>query len=206
MACGEGHGNSRTNLMKCSSPCFRTLRLGSIRRGIVAREAAFDQPRILVPVQASAFDELAFFRAIAASGTRALLIGRRALIALGLPVMTRDYDFWLPADDAARFNDALRPLELYPTRTPDEARQNGRYVVEGDEHVDVLVARAVSTIDGVMVPFEDVWSRRVMLSLAEGVEVAIPSLDDLILTKKFGARPRDADDIRWLLKLKASSK
>lgn len=156
-------------------------------------------------MQASAFDELAFFRAIAQSGARALLIGRRALIALGMPVMTRDYDFWLPADDAQRFNDALRPLELYPTRTPEEARANGRYVVEGDEHVDVLVARAVSTVDGLMVAFEDVWSRRVMLPLAEDVEIATPSLDDLILTKKFGARPRDADDIRWLQDLKATS-
>jgi hypothetical protein len=156
-------------------------------------------------VQASAFDETAFFRAIAESGVRALLIGRRALIALGLPVMTRDYDFWLPADEAQRFNEALRPLEMFPTRTPDEARKTGRYVVEGDEHVDVLVARAVSTVDGIMVSFEEVWSRRVMLSLGPDVEIAIPSIDDLILTKKFGARPRDADDIRWLQQLKASS-
>ena len=155
-------------------------------------------------MQASAFDESAFFRAILESGVRALLIGRRALIALGLPVMTRDYDFWLPADEADRFNDALRPLEMFPTRTPDEARQNGRYIVEGDEHVDVLVARAVSTVDGIMVSFDDVWSRRVMLSIAPGVEIAIPSIDDLILTKKFGARPRDADDIRWSQQLEAS--
>jgi hypothetical protein len=41
-------------------------------------------------VQASQLDEIAFFRAVANSGARALLIGRRALIALGLPVMTRD--------------------------------------------------------------------------------------------------------------------
>lgn len=156
-------------------------------------------------MQASQFDELAFFRAIAASGARALLIGRRALIALGLPVMTRDYDFWIAADDAQLLNDALRPLEMYPTRTPDEARANGRYVIEGDEHVDVLIARAVSTVDGTMVHFDDVWTRRADLPIGEGVRIAIPSLDDLILTKKFGARPRDADDIRWLEQLKARS-
>lgn len=154
-------------------------------------------------MQATPFDEIAFFRAIAASGARALLIGRRALIALGLPVMTRDYDFWLPAEDAERFNEALRPLEMYPTRTPDEARQNG-YIVEGDEHVDVLVARAVYTIDGVMVEFDAIWARRISLPLAHGVEIAIPSIEDLILTKKFGARPRDADDIRWLERLKSN--
>ena len=149
-------------------------------------------------MQASQFDEIAFFRAIADSGARALLIGRRALIALGLPVMTRDYDYWLPADDAHLLNDALRPLDLFPTRSPEEARRNGRYVIEGDEHVDVMVARAVGTIDGVMVAFDDVWQRRVYLPIAEDVSIAIPSIEDLILTKKFGARPRDADDIRWL--------
>ncbi len=53
------------------------------------------------------------FRAIADSGVRALLIGRRALVALGLPVMTSDYDLWMPADDAATLNSALRPFELY---------------------------------------------------------------------------------------------
>lgn len=156
-------------------------------------------------MQASQFDEIAFFRAIADSGARALLIGRRALIALGLPVMTRDYDYWIPADDAGALNEALRPLDMFPTRSPEEARLNGRYVIEGDEHVDVLVARAVSTVDGTMVAFEDVWRRRVYLPIAEDVAIAIPSIDDLILTKKFGARPRDADDVRWLEKLRAST-
>jgi len=157
-------------------------------------------------VQASQFDELAFFRAVADSGARALLIGRRALIALGLPVMTRDYDYWIPADDAGALNEALRPLDMFPTRSPEEARRNGRYVIEGDEHVDVLVARAVGTIDGTMVVFDDVWQRRVHLSVGEDVSVAIPSIDDLILTKKFAARPRDVDDIRWLERLRATKR
>ena len=51
-----------------------------------------------------------------------------------------------------------------------------------------------------MVHFDDVWARRQVLPLDEGVSITLPSVEDLILTKKFGARPRDADDIRWLLK------
>jgi hypothetical protein len=155
-------------------------------------------------VQPSVFDEIEFFRAIANSRARALLIGRRALIALGLPVMTSDYDYWIAADDADAFNEAVRPLELRPTLDPAAARQRGRYVIEGDEHVDVLVARGVSTVDGIMVRFDDVWDRRIHLAITDDVSIAIPSLDDLILTKKFGARPRDADDIRWLEVLRAS--
>ena len=153
-------------------------------------------------MKATAFDELAFYQAIANSGAHALLIGRQALIALGMPVMTSDYDFWLDADDIATFNSALRSFDMFPSRTPEEARANGRYVLENDEHVDVLVARSVSTIDGVMVHFGDVWARRVSQPLSGDVSVALPSIDDLLLTKRFGARPRDADDIRWLQRLR----
>jgi hypothetical protein len=153
-------------------------------------------------VQASAFDELAFYRAVAGSGARALLIGRQALIALGMPVMTSDYDFWIDAGDIAVFNAALRAFDLIPNRSAEDARAVGRYVLENDEHVDVLVARTIGTIDGVSVHFSDVWERRQFQLLRDGVSVAIPSIDDLILTKRFGARPRDADDIRWLERLR----
>ncbi len=154
-------------------------------------------------MEGSEFDEAEFFRAIAASGARALLIGRRALVALGLPVLTADYDFWIHVDDAAAFNAAAEPFGLVPTRTPDEARARGRYVLENDERVDVLVARTVPTVDGVTVSFEDVWSRRRVQPLGADVQVALPSLNDLILTKRFGGRPRDLEDIRLIEALRA---
>lgn len=55
-----------------------------------------------------------------------------------------------------------------------------------------------------MVAFADVWERRIYLPIANDVSIAIPSIDDLILTKKFAARPRDADDVRWLEQLRAT--
>jgi murein DD-endopeptidase MepM/ murein hydrolase activator NlpD len=149
-------------------------------------------------VEGGTFDETAFFRAVATGGVRALLIGRRALIALGLPVLTADYDFWIHIDDAGTFNACLAPLGLVPSRSPDEARKVGRYVLENDERVDVLVARSVPTVDGVSVQFDDVWKRRRTLDLGAGATVAVPCLDDLILTKRFGSRPKDAQDIRML--------
>ena len=149
-------------------------------------------------MQGSEFDEADFFRAIAASGTRALLIGRRALVALGIPVLTADYDFWLHIDDIAAFNTAVEAQGFLPSRTPEEARGRGRYVLENDERVDVLIARTVPTVDGVRVAFDDVWSRRRALEVAPKVTLAVPSLDDLILTKRFGGRPKDLEDIRLL--------
>ena len=144
------------------------------------------------------FDEAEFFREIAASATRALLIGRRALVALGIPVLTADYDFWLHIDDIAAFNAAVEGQGLVPSRTPEEARGRGRYALENDERVDVLVARTVPTVDGVRVAFDDVWSRRRTLEVAPRVTLGVPTLDDLILTKRFGGRPKDLEDIRLL--------
>jgi hypothetical protein len=43
-------------------------------------------------MQAASFDEEELFSSIARSGVRVLLIGRRALVALGIPVLTGDYD------------------------------------------------------------------------------------------------------------------
>jgi hypothetical protein len=149
-------------------------------------------------MQAGSFDEEAFFRSTAASGARALLIGRRALIALGLPLLTRDYDFWLHIDDIDIFNGALATQDLYPSAPAREARDQGRYVLENDEHVDVLVARAVPTNDGQRVVFDDVWGRRRSLQTYPGVTIFMPCIEDLILTKRFGSRPRDLDDIRML--------
>jgi hypothetical protein len=149
-------------------------------------------------VRAGDFDELAFFRAIASSGARALLIGRRALVVLGLPVLTADYDFWIHIDDIETFNGLAATFELAPTRTPEDARARGRYVLENDERVDVLVARAVPTVDGVRVAFDDLWSRRRTVSLSSDVSVPIPTTRDLILTKRFASRPKDLEDIRLL--------
>jgi hypothetical protein len=154
-------------------------------------------------VEASTFDELAFFSAIHGSGARALLIGRRALVVLGLPVLTADYDFWIHIDDIERLNEAAVPFGLKATCTPEEARRRGRYVLENDEHVDVLVARSVPTSEGVAVVFEALWTARQRVALTGSVDVWLPMLDHLILTKRIVTRPKDLEDIRLLEILKA---
>ncbi|HUE89650.1 MAG TPA: hypothetical protein VMO26_26540 [Vicinamibacterales bacterium] len=153
-------------------------------------------------MRAGTFDEVEFFRALEASGVRALLIGRRAMVVLGLPVLTADYDFWISAGDAAAFNAAAKPFDLHPTKSPDEARRSGRYVLENDEHIDVLVARAVAARSGEVVAFDEVWQGRQQILLADDVYVNIPTLDDLIRTKRFALRSKDLEDIRMLEILK----
>jgi len=69
-------------------------------------------------------------------------------------VLTADYDFWISIEDIDAFNETGKRFDLRPTRAPEEARRVGRYVLENDEHVDVLVARSLSTLDGCVVEFE----------------------------------------------------
>jgi hypothetical protein len=149
-------------------------------------------------MEAADFDELAFVRAIYESGVRALLIGRRALVLLGLPVLTADYDFWIDIEQIDGFNKAVSRCGLIPTVGAQEARRRGRYAVENDEHVDVIVARSVTTVDGIQVNFEDLWAQRRTVAFAQGVNVHHPAIDDLILTKRFADRPKDLEDIRLL--------
>ena len=154
-------------------------------------------------MKGTAFDELAFFRAIMSSGARALLIGRRALVVLGLPVLTADYDFWLHIDDIETFNKAASAFDLQPSFDAGTARRRGRYVLENDERVDVLIARAVPTVEGQAVTFDELWAARELVPLTDEVSVALPSVAGLILTKRFAARPRDVEDIRLLEVLRA---
>lgn len=86
-------------------------------------------------------EEEDLFRAVDRSGARVVLIGRRALVAIGIPVFTVDYDFWVHRDDPEKLNAALEPLGLVANRTLKEARARGRYVLENGEHLDVLEAK-----------------------------------------------------------------
>ena len=79
-----------------------------------------------------------------------------------------------------------------------EARRTGRYALENDERVDVVVARSAPTVDGQLVEFAHLWERRRPVALAANVSVQMPTIADLILTKRIASRPRDLEDIRLL--------
>ena len=144
------------------------------------------------------FDDEEFFRAISKTGARVLIIGRRALILLGAPVMTAHYDVWVHIDDIEKLNTAFDALAHAPSRTPDEARKTGRYVIENGERIDVIVARSASTPAGVALAFEAAWTRRQPVSISGEVTVFLPSIEDLITTKRWGSRPKDLVDIQFL--------
>jgi hypothetical protein len=148
-------------------------------------------------MHADDFDESEFFRSLAKAQIRYLLIGRRAIAALGAPVLTSDYDLWIAFEDIEKLNEVAREFELFPNHLADEARGRGRYVLEGSEHIDVMIARSKTTLDGQALAFTDAYARRVSLS-AYGTTVTLPALEDLILTKRWAMRPKDVLDINFL--------
>ena len=148
-------------------------------------------------MEGSEFTEARFFGAIAGSGARVLLIGRRAMVALGIPVLTADYNLWVAFDDVEKLNEALAPLDFVANRAPDEARSTGRYILENDEHVDVMVARAATTPTGKRLAFDDAWARRQTVTF-ETLEVAIPCIEDLVTTKRWSSREKDVRDIQLI--------
>jgi len=149
-------------------------------------------------MEAEEFDESAFFEALSAAGVRYLLIGRRAIAALGAPILTADYDLWIHVDDTLAMNRVAAAFDLFPTHAPDAARARGRYVLEGPEHVDVLLTRSRSTPDGASLSFDDAYTRAV--SLGNGGP-RIPCLEDLVITTRWASRPKDALDIQFLERL-----
>lgn len=144
------------------------------------------------------FDDEAFFRALQESGTRGLVIGRKALVLLGSPVITADYDLWIHIDDVEKLNAACEPLGLFPNHPPDAARARGRYVLENGERVDVMVARSKAAPDGDGLGFEEAWSRRRRVAIGPGIAVHVPSIEDLIVTKRWASRAKDLVDIQFL--------
>ena len=116
--------------------------------------------------------------------------------------MTADYDLWIHRDDVEALNAAFEAVSHFPSKEPEQARLSGRYVIENGERIDVMVARAASTPSGESLAFEDAWARRSLLEVFRGVFASLPCLDDLIVTKRWGSRPRDLADIEWLSLLK----
>lgn len=144
-------------------------------------------------------DDDDIFGAIAQSGARVLVIGRRAMAVLGVPVLTADYDIWAHADDLEPLNAAFEDLDFAATVPPAEARKRGRYVLEDGEHIDVLVARSQSTRDGgARLTFDEAWGRRLEIRYDDPIKIYIPCISDLILTKRWGMRDKDIADIHLL--------
>ena len=138
---------------------------------------------------------------LAAEGVRFLLVGAYAMAAHGYPRATMDIDIWvMPSPDNAaatlkalrRFGAALHGLSVDDLQKDDTIFQIG------------VAPRRIDMITGASgLQFEEAFTRAVKVDI-DGLEVHIPSVDDLIRNKRASGRTKDLADAEALEALKTS--
>ena len=140
-------------------------------------------------------------RSLAAENVRFILVGAYALAAHGYPRATMDIDIWVMSSpenaDAviralSRFGAPLQNL------TKEDLLKDGTIFQIGvaPRRIDIITAASG-------LQFEPTYRNSIPLNI-EGIEVRIPSIDDLILNKKATGRTRDLADAEALESLKNS--
>lgn len=151
--------------------------------------------------------EVSFFKLIRELNrvkVRYLIIGRRAVILYGGPVLTADTDLWIHPEDKRRVLSLLLDrLGLEISHPPDTKRPivSG---FSGSKKYDLFFQRSVKNIEDEKIEFEDCYKNSVLKEdPREGISFRIPSIDDLIRLKKI-RKPnvKDEQDIEYLLKAK----
>jgi hypothetical protein len=151
--------------------------------------------------------EVSFFKLIRElnrAKIRYLIIGRRAVILYGGPVLTADTDLWIhPEDKKMALSLLLDKLGLEISHSPDTKRP----IVSGFSGLkkfDLFFQKGIKNIENEAIGFEDCYKHSVLKKDSkENVSFRIPSIDDLIRLKKI-RKPnvKDEQDIEYLLKAK----
>jgi len=132
---------------------------------------------------------------------RFLLVGAYALAAHGYPRATMDMDIWvMPSPDNAEA--VLRALRRFGAPlhdlTPEDLQRDGTVFQIGvaPRRIDILTAASG-------LRFAETYHRSLSVDI-EGIEVRVPSIDDLIRNKRASGRTRDLADAEALESLKNS--
>jgi len=132
---------------------------------------------------------------------RFLLVGAYALAAHGYPRATMDIDIWvMPSPQNA--DAVLRALRSFGASlhnlTKEDLLNDGTIFQIGvaPRRIDII-----TTVSGLQ--FEEAYGRSLPVNI-EGIEVHVPSIDDLILNKRTSGRTKDLADAEALEFLKIS--
>jgi hypothetical protein len=139
-------------------------------------------------------------RALSTEKVRYLLVGAYAMAAYGYPRSTLDIDFWIsqsPENAAA----VLRALQRFgaPQRdlTAEDLQRDGTIF-----QIGVAPRRIDFITQASGLKFTEVYERSQAIVI-DGIEVRIPSIEDLIRNKRATGRTRDLADAEALEALKS---
>lgn len=139
--------------------------------------------------------------ALSTEKVRFILVGAYALAAHGYPRATMDIDIWvMPSPQNAEA--VLRALRRFGAPlhnlTKEDLQKDGTIFQIGvaPRRIDIITAASG-------LKFEEVFQNSIAINI-EGIEVHIPSIDDLIRNKRATMRTKDLADAEALESLKNS--
>lgn len=132
---------------------------------------------------------------------RFLLVGAYALAAHGYPRATLDIDIWVmpsPKNADAVFRALRRFGAPLHNLTKEDLQKDGTVFQIGvfPRRIDIITAASGLN-------FEETYRRSLPVNI-EGIEVRIPSIDDLIRNKRASGRTKDLADAEALESIKKS--
>jgi hypothetical protein len=143
-------------------------------------------------------DPVEFLRELYARDIPYLLVGRQALVLLGAPVMTADYDFYL-SPEPEHLDELLalaseRSLEV----SKKAPHKEPFFSLLGDTlKLDFFRARTYSPRIGAAFTFDELFARKRVVPV-EDFSVYVPPIEDLIRIKRIRNSPKDREDIKYL--------
>ena len=139
--------------------------------------------------------------ALADEKVKFLLVGAYALAAHGYPRATMDIDIWvMPSSENAEA--VLRALRRFGAPLHDLTREDLQ--TDGTIFQIGVAPRRVDIITAASgLQFEETFERSLAMDI-EGIEVHVPSVDDLICNKRASGRTKDLADAEALENLRDS--
>jgi predicted nucleotidyltransferase len=132
---------------------------------------------------------------------RFILVGAYALAAHGYPRATMDIDIWvMPSPENA--DAVLRALSRFGAPLHNLSKED--FLKDGTIFQIGVAPRRIDIITTASgLQFEPTYQNSILVNL-EGIEVRIPSIDDLILNKRAIGRTKDLADAEALESLRNS--
>lgn len=139
--------------------------------------------------------------ALSDENVKFILIGAYALAAHGYPRATMDIDIWvMPSPDNS--DAVMRALRRFGAPVNSIAKED--FQIDGTIFQIGVAPRRIDIITAASgLAFEETYRNSIPINI-DGIEVHIPSIEDLILNKKASGRTKDLADVEALESLKTS--
>lgn len=133
-----------------------------------------------------------------------LIIGRRAVVLYGGPVLTADHDLWIRPSDRRTALSLLAYDLGFELSHPPETKRPIVTGYSGMKKYDLFFYRRITNREGENIEFDRCYADSSLLEDEDlHIRFRVPSIEDLIRLKKIRQpNVKDEQDIEYLLKAK----